>query len=541
MLRSLTFFFRPIRSLNRIVATAFLGALVAGCASTSSLTGPETSPANPEMLLTHANKTTNATERLGLLLTAAQRAETNYRSSGKDSDRLAYNRACAEFAVAWWNSGRNVNALQTLDGTIQLEVSPGRSSAQWAPDYLSELVLPSELAEQNLVQQTPLDGVGGFVVGVHQPKNPRAKLYPLKGIPVPVTAVLTTSGKGDRLTATLTLYNPDRSTRVRFAGRTRALAADYGAPFAYYPDPQAEGILAMLRPAKYETAEGIYLVQPYDPDKIPIVFVHGLMAIPQMWAPVMSAIENAPDLRGKFQFFAFDYPTGDPIPYMALELRRSLKQIYEVYPETRDMIIINHSLGGTITHMNVINPGTAFVNLFGEDAEKIRALPDDSILKQALVYEAAPNVDEVIFIAAVHRGAPLAISWIGNLGSSLIKLPSRLIEAVGADALKAALTAEGSVKEFVPNSIDALSPKNPLFKAMNSRKIEVPFHSIIGVAGHPLSPLEKTSDTVVPYWSTHLAAAESQKIVYATHETIFAAPEAIAEMKRILGLYLKKQ
>jgi len=378
----------PIHLLHQICAVCLLAFVVAGCATPSSQVGPSQPIATPAELLAQAEKQKDPQQRLGLLLAAAEKAEARLKQNGSDSDRLTYNAACAEFAVTWWKSGKGLDVLQTPDGPVELNVSSGTASGQWAPGFLNELLLPSQLAEQNLVEQTPLDGVGGFVVGVHRPRDPRAQLFPLQGIPVPVTAVLTTTGAGDQRKATLTLYNPDDVAKVRLAGRSRTLAVDFGAPFGFYPDPQAVGFMAMLRPAKYEMAEGIYLVQPYDPEKIPIVFVHGLMAIPQMWLPVMAAIENDPELRGKFQFFAFDYPTGDPIPYMALELRRALNQLYEVYPDTRDMIVINHSLGGTITHMNVINPGNVFVDLFGDFGEKILAMPDDSIVKQALVYEA---------------------------------------------------------------------------------------------------------------------------------------------------------
>jgi pimeloyl-ACP methyl ester carboxylesterase len=99
----------------------------------------------------------------------------------------------------------------------------------------------------------------------------------------------------------------------------------------------------MLRPEKYLEKEGFFLVQPYDPKKIPIVFVHGLMSVPHMWLPVMAALESDPVLRGKFQFWVFAYPTGDPIAYSALGLREALKSVYEIYPATRDMVVINAS------------------------------------------------------------------------------------------------------------------------------------------------------------------------------------------------------
>ena len=73
---------------------------------------------------------------------------------------------------------------------------------------------------------------------------------------------------------------------------------------------------------------------------------------------------------------------------------------------------------------------------------------------------------------------------------------------------------------------------------MNTLPIKSPFHSIIGVAGQPKAPLDKTSDTVVPYWSSHLAGARSEKIVPYPHTAMFVKPEATDEIKRILKLHL---
>ena len=90
----------------------------------------------------------------------------------------------------------------------------------------------------------------------------------------------------------------------------------------------------------------------------------------------------------------------------------------------------------------------------------------------------------------------------------------------------------------MPNGINGLSPKNPLLVAMNTLPIKPPFHSIIGVAGSPKAPLDKTSDTVVPYWSSHLDATRSEKIVPYPHTAMFVKPEATDEIKRILRLHL---
>jgi hypothetical protein len=295
----------------------------------------------------------------------------------------------------------------------------------------------------------------------------------------------------------------------------------------------------MLRPQQFFNQEGLFLTQPYDPKKIPLVLIHGLMSDPQMWLPVMAALEADPVLRNKYQFWVFAYPTGNPIGYSALELRKALAGVYKTYPRTRDMVIVNHSLGGVITHLQVIDSGDALVKgIFKQNAPKILALPTDSPVKEALIFTANPHIARVIFVAAPHRGAPLAINAIGNFGARLISIPGQVISEIGSTTLNAAKEAAGIKGNFIPNSINGLSPKSPLLVSMNTVPIRVPFHSIIGVAGLPKSPLEKTSDTVVPYWSSHEDSALSEKIVPYPHTAMFVKPEATDEIERILRLHL---
>ena len=94
--------------------------------------------------------------------------------------------------------------------------------------------------------------------------------------------------------------------------------AELSAPFGFYPIPHKMGILGMLRPLRYFNKEGLFIAQPYDAKKIPLLFIHGLMSDPSMWLPVMANIESDPILRGKYQFSVFAYPTGDPIEKLAL-------------------------------------------------------------------------------------------------------------------------------------------------------------------------------------------------------------------------------
>jgi hypothetical protein len=81
-----------------------------------------------------------------------------------------------------------------------------------------------------------------------------------------------------------------------------------------------------------------------------------------------------------------------------------------------------------------------------------------------------------------------------------------------------------------PTSLFSLAP-NPLLDRLASLPIRVPYYSIIGDRG--LDGGTRSSDGVVAYSSSHLAGAESEKIVPAGH-TLISNEAAVLEIKRIL-------
>src|SRR5204862_2543190 len=85
----------------------------------------------------------------------------------------------------------------------------------------------------------------------------------------------------------------------------------------------------------------------------------------------------------------------------------------------------------------------------------------------------------------------------------------------------------------MPNSIDTLSPGDAFVKVMNTLPLAkgVPYHSIIGDRGRGDTP--NSTDGVVPYWSSHVDGAKSEKIVPSDHGAN-QNPEGIAEVIRIL-------
>ena len=93
--------------------------------------------------------------------------------------------------------------------------------------------------------------------------------------------------------------------------------------------------------------------------------------------------------------------------------------------------------------------------------------------------------------------------------------------------------------ERAPDGIESLEPHWPILEALLKQPVadHITYHSVIGNHNNQ-EPLKESTDTVVPYWSSHLDGAASEKIVQAKHTTITPNAEAIEELRRILYLHL---
>jgi pimeloyl-ACP methyl ester carboxylesterase len=374
--------------------------------------------------------------RAGYYLHAADITANAVGAGGADRrSREIYNQACAQLTAMLRSAdgARLWNRTETITrpaGTYRLRFTAGsRKEGTWDPGYFDRLLTSARVHEKAAHPETRISDGGGALVGVYEPADPRKYFLPLVGVAVPLTAFLDfgppASAARSMRDATLTLYDPTRRETVWSGGSHRTLAADFGAPLAYYPEPGLWlGLMAMFRPANYENRAGLYLLEPYDPDRIPVVLIHGLMSTPQMWVPTISTIESDPELRGRYQFWVFASPTGDPITLSALKLRESLARIYQLYPQTKDMVLISHSMGGLLSQMQVVTTKRVlWDDVFRSDANQLYAkLPPDNVIKKALIFDANPRVQRIIFICVPHRGANLAINWIGSLGTGLTSL-----------------------------------------------------------------------------------------------------------------------
>jgi len=442
------------------------------------------------------------------------------RNETSEEARSIYNAASQEVTVLLRASAELWNRTETFpshDVTYRLSFAAGsHKEGTWDPGYFDFFRTPGQVHEKIAHPEARINDWGGILVGVYKPADPRKYFLSRSGLAVPVTAALDfapSDPAGGRVReATLVLYDPTRRETVRVAGAQRPLAVDFGAPLAYYPEPGLLlGFMAMIRPAKYEERAGLYMLEPYDPDRIPVILIHGLTSIPQMWVPTISAIESDPELRGRYQFWVFAYPTGDPIALSALKLRESLAQIYQLYPKTKDMVLISHSMGGLLSQMQAVTTKRVLWDrVFRGDADRLYAkIPPDNAVKRALIFDANPRVHRIVFICVPHRGSDLAINWIGSFGIALISLPGKLLSGA-ADVVTAPLQRDVGLKHM-PTGINGLSPRSPVLLGLDTLPIDAPYHSIVGDRGRGDTP--NSSDGVVAYWSSHLTGAQSELIV----------------------------
>jgi pimeloyl-ACP methyl ester carboxylesterase len=451
-----------------------------------------------------------------------------------------YNDAAAELTVLLRSTegGRLWNHPLTLsdnDTTYHLRLQPPAREV-WAPDYFSSFELPADVKEKIIKKDNIQQGVGGSLVGVRS-ESPRDNFAPARGITAPVTATLDFKGAD----VSLALRRPAKEPEASVQGTRRPLAANFSAPLSYYQPPSnllLVGLLAALRSNKYMDKTGLYFLQPYDPDRIPIVFIHGLMSTPFTWVEAMNGLQADPEIRKHYQFWVFGYPTGNPILYSALRLREELAKVDKEYPNHRPYVLIGHSMGGILSHAQVttVTPSMWNKTLNGASKDIFARNSSNSLIVRSMTFHANPRVKRVVFVCTPHRGSEVASGGLGRFGISLITLPLTIARTITDSITNSELIQITGSSKRLPNSVSGLKPTNPTFAVLNAAPMNVPYHSIIGDKGKGNSP--NSSDGIVPYWSSHFDGARSEVIVPGPHSSC-GLPDTITELDRILNLHLK--
>ena len=260
----------------------------------------------------------------------------------------------------------------------------------------------------------------------------RASIYPRDGMFLPATAIyrrvhnqphLSFIAADNRITLGRTIYPlvTDKAAATSMLVRRARRVAQSGLTNLLHPDVRAKG--------------EIVLTQPYDPNKIPILLVHGLQSTPFTFLQLVTALESDPEIARRFQFWHFYYSTGTPVLLNALRLREQLERtVHIVDPNDDDfathrIVVLGHSMGGLLAHTLVSSSGDRlWRSLFVVPPEQLRGNPETiaalatRVLLPAQSAESCAPSSSPLRIAA----AAMADSWIGGLAKSLIRLPNEL-------------------------------------------------------------------------------------------------------------------
>ncbi len=234
---------------------------------------------------------------------------------------------------------RDVSNLAMIEGRLNIERGHGIADH---PAFAQTLLAFSHKTEA-LRRHNRRRGLGVPVVAVRERENivdAHAQIHP----PVRETAIGPATvllrfeepwcSKAETIHARAELWNPLSTTHVPLQGQCIPLEADTSLSLAmiYGEHSQYRGILNMprfLRGDFMVENRGLYLLEPYDPTKIPVLFTHGLMDSALTWVPMLNELLSDPVLSEQYQFWVFFYPTMNPILQSASELRHSLLALHK--------------------------------------------------------------------------------------------------------------------------------------------------------------------------------------------------------------------
>jgi pimeloyl-ACP methyl ester carboxylesterase len=98
----------------------------------------------------------------------------------------------------------------------------------------------------------------------------------------------------------------------------------------------------------WDVGPGIYFLEPYDPKKIPVLFVHGALGYPQSFEAIVESLD-----RTRFQPWFFYYPSGADLGGISdflsqRVLRQQLRHGFE------ELVVVAHSMGGLVSRSFIL-------------------------------------------------------------------------------------------------------------------------------------------------------------------------------------------
>jgi pimeloyl-ACP methyl ester carboxylesterase len=458
--------------------------------------------------------------------------------------------------------------IKTANHTSSFEVV--MHSTGWRREEIERFEFVSDYKVNGLQNHYQTYGLGVPLIAVRRStdqQNAAEKFYP-PSVCFPMTAFLRVEkprpsphqAAGQFVTDPtaplfmLELHDPLDQQNIEILGRDVPLEADLSTPLAYFlnqPEFQDNKLstLGLLRPGDARQLQGLYMLEPFDDRKMPIVMVHGLWSSPITWMEMYNDLRSDPLVREHYQFWFYLYPTGQPFWVSATQMREDMSMMrreldpQREHPALDQMVLVGHSMGGLVSKLQSVESADAFWQTMSdrEFAELEADLETRRALASTFFFRPNPSVRRVVTIGTPHRGSQFSNRVTRYLGDKLITLPRKMLE--GRDELVAR-----NRTFFRPNapldirtSIDSLAPDSPMLPVLLTATPGpwIAFHNVVGHdpdAGWR-EYLVGDGDGVVSLASARLddmSQLRSQVIVPADHISVHRHPQSILEVRRVL-------
>lgn len=449
------------------------------------------------------------------------------------------------------------SANRRCDVTIVLR------SSRWKPEDFERFEFVSDYEVSGLTNLYQTFGLGVPLIAVRKcrdPESPVEKYYPPE-LSFAVTAFLrvmpnaTTAEAGSDTSAPkqvlLELYDPLEATDIDAAGRRVPLESDGSTALAYYlSSPKLKlnelETLGVFRPDLGEKATGLYMLEPYDPNRIPVVMIHGLWSSPLTWMEMFNDLRSDPKLRQKYQFWFYLYPTGQPFWNSATRFREDLAELRRrvdpqfTAPALDQMVLVGHSMGGLVAKLQTVESRDDYWKIVSDQSfQEVKASDETRMrLEKMFYFNPNPSVRRVVTIGTPHHGSSFSNSTTRWLAHKLIKLPS--MSMLTRDELlqeNPGLFRDPAMLQ-VKTSIDSLAADSPILPVLLESPLgpATNYHNIIGVVPTQswLRSVSGKSDGIVSYDSAHVDGVDSEIVVAADHMHVHRHPASVLEVRRIL-------
>jgi pimeloyl-ACP methyl ester carboxylesterase len=423
---------------------------------------------------------------------------------------------------------------------------------------LVDLVAAPRLSFAGIRNVYRRDGFGAELVAVAAERPPGAAEETLASKEigyVAVSAVLRFPGSSlDEVMAareaTIEAYGSASHESISLYGTEVRLAADFTAPYALWLNHSGfrRQVARVLTRSSEELFEPrVFLMQPYDPNRVTVVLIHGLASSPDAWINLANELTGDEEIRRNYQVWQVFYRSGLSLPYNTRTIRAALAQTLDLFDPgrtaraSRRMVLVGHSVGGVIARLLVLDGGDALWRMLLGHAPSAEERQRLAVAAPYLDLVPMPEVGRAVFLASPHHGSPRARGLLGRLTSPFIKSPPSLVAKAKeiADLLEPLAPAGAAMVRTAPGAIEVLNGRDTYLAATETRPIAswVEYHSIIACA-RPTPSLRDCTDGLVPYTSAHLDGAASELTLRSRH-AVQKTPAAILELRRILHLHLR--